>query len=168
MEKKALTEEYFKESKNKTPRNWEEVGFLLENDLMQLVGREESVTQEYEKHQKVLAKEWKSINDYILSKCFGVETHIEHNLKCVVVSDDLQKTALTKNDYPYYLDQGLSHFVLWSLQPLTTQQVEDCLSREKHTLFNGASNGQFKWRRHGDQFRSVKGVWHVQVFCRAL
>ncbi|KAL0486481.1 hypothetical protein AKO1_012060 [Acrasis kona] len=160
------------ETKNIKTRSWQELEHLVKNDMMHLVGRDPKITTEYENHQKWLANEWRSINDYVLFKFFELPYHLKDGLKEVIVpetnSSEPEESHLcykiTENEFPYFVDDNIHHYVLWSTRPLSPPEVETCLEKEKSHSFKKFAQVEWIWKRHGEDYRSVKGVWHVQVF----
>jgi Protein of unknown function (DUF3605) len=67
-----------------------------------------------------------------------------------------QKTILTLNKFPYWIEEGLNHYVVWSLVQLPLSQAEEFAYNKLHT------NDFVIWENK-KQNKSIKGIQHFHV-----
>eukprot|EP01024_Parvocaulis_polyphysoides_P073753 TRINITY_DN9509_c0_g4_i3.p3 TRINITY_DN9509_c0_g4~~TRINITY_DN9509_c0_g4_i3.p3 ORF type:complete len:149 (-),score=9.82 TRINITY_DN9509_c0_g4_i3:213-659(-) len=67
--------------------------------------------------------------------------------------------AFKAKDFPYYLEEGIEHNVLWCTEPLMEEEIQQvlksyCKDRETTYFVNPP------------HLQSIKGVWHAHVISR--
>ena len=111
------------------PCVWEELVDIVlhQNDLAKL-SRSQEQQYKYELYKQNLLLEWDTMTDYVLYTKFpNVFTKVE----CSIVVDSSQqrrwkvhppiesisatRVALVKNDFPYFMDDNIEHWILWKL-----------------------------------------------------
>ena len=101
--------------------------------------------------------EYATIEDYILAKVFGSKAVLKSGRKvcevCKVRTGRVVKWR--ENDFPYALESGIEHYILWSTESLTEEEiVKECES---------FSTKEYLFFVNPPKFRSVKRVWHAHV-----
>ncbi|ELR13372.1 uncharacterized protein ACA1_241600 [Acanthamoeba castellanii str. Neff] len=125
-----------------------------------------------------MRSEFGTVGDFILHHRFGFPylTRPEDGKKYVVVpsssgrrTDDhgggegvprttsggSKRVVWAKNDFPYALEADISHFLLWSLQPLPPQQLEQLI--QQHV----APDEEFVYFVNPPALQSVQNVFHA-------
>lgn len=62
-----------------------------------------------------------------------------------------------ENDFPYNLDEGIKHYLLWSNQDLSPLDIEECI--KEHT----AGAIETLWFINPVQLKSIPELWHAHV-----
>eukprot|EP01026_Neomeris_dumetosa_P048286 TRINITY_DN4175_c0_g1_i6.p2 TRINITY_DN4175_c0_g1~~TRINITY_DN4175_c0_g1_i6.p2 ORF type:complete len:109 (-),score=2.52 TRINITY_DN4175_c0_g1_i6:284-610(-) len=63
------------------------------------------------------------------------------------------------NDFPYYLEDGIEHHVLWCTEPLQHEEILQVIQQYRE----GYETTYFV---NPPQLQSIKGVWHAHVLSR--
>ena len=126
------------------PLSWNDLLCLAkDNQCIKIDDRTPNLDEKYKKLQRELKDNGKTIDDHV------------HQ---VILKG--KNMVLAKNDFPYTLQSGISHWVFWSE---TFVQNERILEYIKEQTRLGPENITF-FRTYT---QSVKGVYHVQVFLRS-
>eukprot|EP00557_Chaetoceros_sp_GSL56_P014457 CAMPEP_0176484340 /NCGR_PEP_ID=MMETSP0200_2-20121128/4400_1 /TAXON_ID=947934 /ORGANISM="Chaetoceros sp., Strain GSL56" /LENGTH=293 /DNA_ID=CAMNT_0017880803 /DNA_START=184 /DNA_END=1065 /DNA_ORIENTATION=- len=118
------------------PFTWEELKWIVQHGDPTMHSRSMEVQGKYLLHSREIKKMWRSMNDYILYSKFGFEKVLEYHddddghdddhgstggkyvskpcLKDLQKEKRLEKRLL-RNEYPYYVDEGIEHWCLWKL-----------------------------------------------------
>ena len=110
---------------------------ILSSDLVKLARSEEQKLVYREGRERIYS-EWESIYDYLLCSKFGFEETIQtagkklsnptfERLKSQSSISYKIQMQLCLNDYPYYIESGIDHWILWKLGD---QDVGGILSEE--------------------------------------
>ena len=148
-----------------TPLSWNELQkILLDNDLDRLT-RSVAQQQEYEIFKKDLNSKWRSMHDFVLCDKFNVprvEDAASGKYRAVEkTSNGEPRISLTKNDYPYYLEDPIEHWILWKLGASCSES--DILEAKK-TL--GGEKMEFLHWVNPPRLQSLPGIDHVHILCR--
>eukprot|EP00890_Picochlorum_soloecismus_P005374 jgi/Picsp_1/5838/NSC_03197-R1_sulfotransferase len=87
------------------------------------------------KETKILSS-WVSIHDYLMCQVFGCPWAVDSaagDKKRHVEPKDFRETrrsVLRENDFPYYMEGGIEHFILWSTSPMEKEDIESYIARE--------------------------------------
>ena len=120
---------------------------------------------------------WESPTDYILSTVFVKPTSVSpttHKLKSDI-TDITGQVKFERNEFPYQLDKGAYHYVLWmgpcastSASDLshsavlpTEDEINDHISRALEQI-TGGIDFDFAWYENPKM--TIPSVFHVQVF----
>jgi len=68
-------------------------------------------------------------------------------------------TALVLNKYPYALQKGIYHYVLFALQPLDSSSIQ-------HEIQVKFKNRPVVWFINPLYLQSIKDLWHCHIFIR--
>ena len=112
---------------------------ILSSDLVKLARSEEQKLT-YRRGREAIHNEWDSIYDYLLCVKFGFEEIVNQQtgkksseptfetLECQWrgKSCPSHRMVLSLNDYPYYLEHGIEHWILWKLggQDVDLREIE--------------------------------------------
>src|SRR5207249_2924665 len=98
-------------------------------------------TQSYREFRKTTIRQYGSIDNYVREVILRVPatkntTAASASASPSSASQHLPSSSeyiIRKNDFPYALEQGIEHWVIWSLKEMTHDEVEEALRR----TFNG-------------------------------
>ncbi|KAL0087993.1 hypothetical protein J3Q64DRAFT_1621695, partial [Phycomyces blakesleeanus] len=74
---------------------------------------------------------------------------------------DHPATIILPNDFPYDVQEGISHILIWSRLPLTRSQIQQILE-EKY----GQESWEWVFWVNPPEIQSVRKLPHVHVFLR--
>ena len=117
---------------------------IMNNDLT--FGRSEEMKRKYQEAVSRIKMENKTVDQRILEKEFG---------------NTREKTILTPNEYPYYLQVGIRHDILWSRDKLSREIIEDFIK-----CSNKLKNRECLWFINAQKDKSVKSVEHAHIISR--
>ena len=95
------------------------------------------IQKEYQEHIKTINKNYNNIGEYIKFN------YLKNN-----------KHALLINNFPYYIDDDINHYVFWSIYNNDINNLQNTISKYKQVL----------WYENYENKKSVLDLWHVQVF----
>ena len=111
---------------------------IITDNRLDLLGRSEDQYKEYELYSHCVRSEWRSTIDSILAFKFNCEvTTDSEGKKCaerMKLSPGSTVTSCILNDFPYFFEDGIVHFVLWKLTGPSPPHTTDCVD-------NNSSNG---------------------------
>lgn len=129
------------------PLEWEELVDIItiQNDLAKL-SRSIEQQKAYEIYKRDLLKHWKSVIDHVLCDKFPQvfqsktcpETSLWHAHPSIpdATSSGIEESVLVRNDFPYYMADGLEHWILWKLgPPITERDIEKAKSQLQNERF---------------------------------
>ena len=118
---------YFKYGFRTEPFEWEELVKIIavDEDLAKL-SRSVEQQKDYEIYRRELLKEWKTVVDHVLVSKFPstfekrhdpeVDRYVAHPpIEEAVATVEEPQQVLVPNDFPYYTQTGIEHWVLWKL-----------------------------------------------------
>jgi hypothetical protein len=113
-----------------TPMTWPELFDIIEKEKdFEKLSRKEAQQREYEIFRFHLRRQYKSIIDYILCTKFSFGKTRENGLwqthpQLADISE--VRKVLVPNDFPYYMADGIVHYILWKTKmDITQQDIED-------------------------------------------
>ena len=71
------------------------------------------------------------------------------------------QTLLMPNEFPYHLEENISHYLLWRVVPMTFEEVDNYIATNE-TL----NKCDILWWVNPMWIKSVKGVWHCHILAR--
>ena len=109
--------------------------------------RHPDVLEAYQDFKLQLAAKGKSLEDNIREK----------------VIKGAHGPILTPNQFPYWTETGIEHWVLWSPHgPLSPAEIRDAITAQRPSWVR-----RVFWFENLPAVKTVPGIWHVQVFLRA-
>ncbi|KAH3762525.1 hypothetical protein Pelo_5637 [Pelomyxa schiedti] len=160
------------------PFSWDRLSEIVGAGKTELLGREPAAQTQYVESMRGLKGTWKSVDDFILVKHFGwtqrnaASTYPSPNCGAATAPtavweahrppeyDESTFVRLSDNDYPYWVEDGIRHHVLWSGRHLSEVEVDAELGRAL-----GPGHDVMWFENKGDR-KSIKRLHHVQVFSR--
>jgi hypothetical protein len=159
--------------------SWAEVQEVMASNALEKLGRMPEQLARYRQQTEVMRSEFVTVGDFILHHRFGFPyfTRPEDGKKYVVVpsssgrrtyddggdetvptsSEGSERVVWAKNDFPYALEADIGHFLLWSLQPLPPQQLEQLIRQRV------APDEEFVYFVNPPALQSVQNVFHAHV-----
>eukprot|EP01133_Synstelium_polycarpum_P006407 gene6407-7432_t len=89
-------------------RTWEDLNKVIQDERFHELGRKDRDTAKMKEHMIWIK------DNYIKSVPLTKST----------ISKDQQKIVLRLNDFPYNTEESVVHWVLWSLQPLSSDEAK--------------------------------------------
>lgn len=165
------------------PYHWEELAAIIatnnsdseKDNYVDLIVRKPADETVYANWNRVLKGKYFSINDYIKITVLGYTSVISkdgglimagtlHRKSGKQVADSTGKyyCILRRNDFPYWLEQGVTHYLLWSLEEIPNDEakriIEEKFPSKKYDVLFFTNTPEKK---------SVKGVPHYQIFVKS-
>ncbi|PVU96838.1 hypothetical protein BB561_000944 [Smittium simulii] len=144
--------------KNGTIKSWEELQTIIESGRFELLGRTQKEQARYMSESAKLAEQHGSVSKYMTAKLSTLQPR--------------SGFILMLNDYPYALEESISHYILWSTSPLPSgntppQSVIDYLDSPEFCS-NIYSNRPFEflWLVNPPHLRSVPSIYHGHLFIK--
>ncbi|CAF0782213.1 unnamed protein product [Rotaria sp. Silwood1] len=150
------------------PIEWNYLIEWLKNGQKHPLWREEQQTQRYIEHQKLVSKEYRSINDFIRIRYlkWDVDLNKSSQKRIAIPSvNSIKEPLLTPNDFPYYLANGIQHWLIWC----------DPKPKEPEKIVEEVMNKEFDSKKfdrlsfvNPPRLRSISDVFHAHVFTREI
>mmetsp|Transcript_3266 Transcript_3266/g.4447 ORF Transcript_3266/g.4447 Transcript_3266/m.4447 type:complete len:169 (-) Transcript_3266:162-668(-) len=146
------------------PLSWGEICDFISNKQYSKLGRMPAEIQVYREFRTILMERYKTVGDFILSSVFEfdcVETSDSKTLEAIWPSLTKYQLVWRENDFPYSLEDGIEHHVLWTTGELT----EEIILKEATKNRPGY---EFVHFINPPELRSVVDVEHAQIMSRKL
>eukprot|EP00747_Dinoflagellata_sp_TGD_P182347 gnl/TRDRNA2_/TRDRNA2_36563_c0_seq1.p1 gnl/TRDRNA2_/TRDRNA2_36563_c0~~gnl/TRDRNA2_/TRDRNA2_36563_c0_seq1.p1 ORF type:complete len:258 (+),score=23.07 gnl/TRDRNA2_/TRDRNA2_36563_c0_seq1:66-776(+) len=142
------------------PLAWEEIYSWIERGQVG-VGRSAAQVQMYNAYKDELLKTYATVADFMLVEIFRFDTRTDENArKIALLPEKVPHGVVWKlNDFPYYLEDGIEHHCMWSMEPLTSDIIEEVLRIER-------PHHEVLWYVNPAQLRSIPELEHAQVLSR--
>lgn len=123
-----------RDSSRKTPFTWPELLQIVEKEKnLAKLCRSVKDQRGYDVHRQELKQNWASIYDFILFSKFGFDRvlvdsrwHSQPRLSELT----LVHKSLWLNDFPYYVQDGILHYVLWkTLEDVTEEEIQEARNK---------------------------------------
>jgi hypothetical protein len=112
-----------------SPLSWSTLKFLIQSSNLVELARSEEQKLTYRLGREDIRKSWDCIYDYLLCVKFGFAEAMSEETgkkRSVPTFEELRsergtensgacRMMLCLNDYPYYLESGIEHWILWKL-----------------------------------------------------
>lgn len=98
--------------------SWIEAKAIIEAGRLESLGRSTEQQATYRVFRANIQEEWVSVSDYVLcAKLQYSETTTADGKRVAVRPPGVEqpRTVLLENDFPYNLDTGIFHYVLWKI-----------------------------------------------------
>mmetsp|Transcript_31508 Transcript_31508/g.30074 ORF Transcript_31508/g.30074 Transcript_31508/m.30074 type:complete len:154 (-) Transcript_31508:554-1015(-) len=95
--------------------NWHETKKIIDDGLLEQLGRSAEQHEKYVCFCEQLKCEWNSVTDYIKVSKLGFEKIILSNEKFAANKSSVNKVVLVVNDFSYNFEPGISHYILWKI-----------------------------------------------------
>jgi len=114
---------------------WQVVRAIVAQHQLHCLRRSKTGLAAYRAYRKQITDEYDSMGDMVMERKLGYSTDINPasgKLKAVPPSPPVARTLFDSNDFPYYMDDGIEHHVLWiEGQPVTLELVRSLLHRHR-------------------------------------
>jgi len=161
--------------------SWEEVTEILNAKNFGQLLRSEQQEVEYQAYRKRISHKWRSIADFMLVRVFEFSSAIDQNTgKHYVKKDDalsvngekikVGTVRLLLNDFPYFFDEGISHWCLWKYGGyVTVDEIVEAKKtvqkklREDNFEQSGSNFVDLIHWTNPARFRSISEIDHVHI-----
>ncbi|CAO3631189.1 unnamed protein product [Cunninghamella blakesleeana] len=130
--------------------SWEEVRYFVLSNQVKKLHRHPSVQVVYQKWLKDTLEKYGTIENYLLA----TKLHFPSSS-----SSEEPPVIILPNDFPYSVDQGIEHILLWSQQPLSPDYVEEIMKKNYNP-----KEWDWVYFVNPPEVQSVKKLPHVHVF----
>lgn len=95
---------------------WSDVTEIINSGQLERLGRSLEQQISYLTFIEEIKRGYASVSDYILISKFSLRSNIIDG-KCTAVRETTQEvqTILLSNDFPYYFEDGIIHYIYWKL-----------------------------------------------------
>jgi hypothetical protein len=150
------------------PIKWKDLIKWINEGQKTLLWRDEQSAQRYIEHQRLVAKDYRSINDFIRIHYLKWDVHFDQTIQKRIAISGLQsikEPLLTPNDFPYYLVKNIQHWLIWcDPKPVKTEEMIEQILNKNFPLE--------KFERlsfvNPPRLRSVSDVFHAHIFTRKI
>jgi hypothetical protein len=166
------------------PFTWKELEKIVvdETNLSRL-SRSVETERRYKTDRERWLKEYESIYDHILYTKFHfprlmdestgkwkvdalTESKEKSNLPTSAPPHRISKVSLLKNEYPYFVEAGIEHWVLWKLHSSVTQEdVIQAMANLKAQYNDGEVIGSIWWE-NPHSLKSLPDISHIHILLR--
>jgi hypothetical protein len=150
------------------PLEWNDLIKWIDNGQKTLLWRNEEHAQRYIKHQELVSKNYRSINDFIRIHYLKWDVDIDKSTEkriAIPSLNSIKEPLLTPNDFPYYLVNGIQHWLIWC----------DPIPKEPIKIIEQILNKEFPCEKYDrlsfinpPRLRSVSDVFHAHIFIREI
>ncbi|KAF2202711.1 hypothetical protein GQ43DRAFT_470664 [Delitschia confertaspora ATCC 74209] len=168
-----------------TPHTWEDLTHLISTNQLEKLLRVPSSLKAYLAWSAHVKKEYGSATNYLLDQRLGwtplsKEGVLRFPLANPTPFADPRDFKILRNDWPYGLDAGIYHIVVWLKKPLPVDQ-RGALTEEGRQMVERFVGKVFRekvgeeregekvlWFKNSRDLQSVRGLEHVHVLVRGV
>lgn len=154
-----LRSQFPRPQKNK-PLSIDNIRYCKETQNYDLLTRTKSEQIKYEERVKYIKENWNSVEDYIYCQTdiFGcIHSYDPETQKHIRTSESKERVVISTNLYPYNLQDGLIHLLIWSLDMLTDEEIKN------HLKLHFESLEDYVFWINPQANQSVKEITHYHV-----
>ena len=110
-----------------SPLSWDEARSIVADGSlasMRLFGRSRDTLQSYREFKSRINRFYASMVDRIMIDVFKCDWKVNEDRKIQHLSPSQAGPFFVKNDFPYNLDPGIEHYLLWSDRVMLDEEVE--------------------------------------------
>eukprot|EP01113_Clastostelium_recurvatum_P042969 TRINITY_DN7034_c0_g1_i1.p1 TRINITY_DN7034_c0_g1~~TRINITY_DN7034_c0_g1_i1.p1 ORF type:complete len:181 (-),score=25.78 TRINITY_DN7034_c0_g1_i1:39-560(-) len=135
-----------------------------DNNTLHELGRAKDMLDRMFAHTDKMKTIWRSMGDYILSRLFGFEyeTDPDSSLYRAIPDTGKMTTLFVPNDFPYNTEEGIDHWLLWSLTPIPDEEARAFLDAK--LVDSDGKVLRYVYFVNPVAVRSIKEVSHYHVF----
>lgn len=142
------------------PLSWDKITGLIREKDFHHFGRSSEVCKSYRRDKEKTKILYNSSRDMILITTFNYKSVIAKNDRLVgMVDKGCIKNVLSMNTFPYYVQEGISHKLLWSIKDLNDKEIREYLGKELFGL-------EYVYFRNPEHLRSIPDIFHIHVFIK--
>lgn len=168
------------------PHTWENLKQVIADNKLETLRRWPSDLKRYIKWSAATKKEYGSIMAYVMKERLRwtptgtVESGLVFDFKSRVPFENIDDCRIMPNDWPYGLDQGIIHLIVWLKNRLEVQAPLGDLTPNARAQVNAFIKKEFVkplerltgqednviWFKNWVSLQSVPGIDHVHVLVR--
>ncbi|KAI9101962.1 hypothetical protein DFS34DRAFT_692631 [Phlyctochytrium arcticum] len=148
------------------PLTWDEIRDVLDTWTLERFSRTQQVLDDYIKWRENVANSFVRPADELLIEVHGYHSAVDPatGKLCAVPPSDasnLRRIVLRENHFPYATKPHgeISHYVLWSLEEMSEEQVAEYLHEQKPGF-------EFLYYVNPPNRKTIPDIFHFQVFMR--
>lgn len=149
------------------PFSWEELRDIVDQDDLSYLSRSVMQQYEYEIYKIHSNKTWHSVYDHIMCSKFGAPSVLieESGLQKANLDnlDKLPTLALLPNEFPYFVEEPIQHWVLWKLGSSCTDDDIEWAKTELQERIGPIHD--FLYWTNPPHLRSVMEIDHAHILC---
>eukprot|EP00204_Picochlorum_oklahomense_P002892 CAMPEP_0118798592 /NCGR_PEP_ID=MMETSP1161-20130426/960_1 /TAXON_ID=249345 /ORGANISM="Picochlorum oklahomensis, Strain CCMP2329" /LENGTH=174 /DNA_ID=CAMNT_0006726055 /DNA_START=104 /DNA_END=628 /DNA_ORIENTATION=+ len=150
-----------------TPFTWSRLQDVIQDgslEALSTLGRTPEVWREYRDFKNsYILQHYASTVDYLMIQIFQCPCTTNNEGKKVHIKpDDFEsnhKIIWRKNDFPYSVESGIEHYILWANVPLAEKDVE----RHVQKQFPNNTKDSLLWFVNPMELQSVPELWHAHI-----
>ncbi|KAI8371357.1 uncharacterized protein BYT42DRAFT_579960 [Radiomyces spectabilis] len=131
---------------------WDQVYYYVSTNQIKMIHRSPKVQAEYDQWMKDTLATYGTIEKYLLTN----KLHFPPTK-----DDEHPAVIILPNDFPYSVESGIDHILIWSQVPLDPNYVEQILEQRY-----GSENWEWVYWVNPPEIQSVRKLPHVHVFMR--
>jgi hypothetical protein len=131
---------------------------------LEVLARTPAVSASYREATRALKAQWATVGDALLVRHFAWASKLDKaGLLCAVQpKEEDRRLVWSLNDYPYGVEDGTDHHLIWSAAGSVAASRLDALIEERRPAMQYESICLVNPSR----LQSVRNVWHAHVFSR--
>lgn len=152
------------------PISWTKACDIIDTNKLEDLKRNEEDEEHYISCMNNIKKQYNSVTDFIYHSIFKYPVKINENNKLVAsvgsVGVPLQYPILTLNNYPYYFEKNISHYILWNTKELNEQEIIDIIENELSIILNKSTivkKKDYHYWVNPIVLKSIKDIWHAHI-----
>ncbi|RDW65417.1 hypothetical protein BP5796_10109 [Coleophoma crateriformis] len=169
----SLTDDQFK------LHSWDELKEIIAQNRLEVLKRKPSDLRRYMAWSASTNAQYGSMTNYLLAhrlpQSWGRPPFTPSSL---VPFEDKSDYSILVNDWPYGLEKGISHIVVWSRTPIETDEktgdvtdlsrarIQDFIKRTFMDSLSEDGNKRVMWFKNWVALQSVRSLEHIHVLVR--
>jgi hypothetical protein len=155
-----------------TPLSWDEVQAIVADGSltsMRVLGRSRGMLQSYLEFKSRIDRLYVSMVDRIMIEVFKCEWKVNEDQKVEHVPRPSGSTSnsgpfFVQNDFPYHLQPGIEHYLLWSDRIMLDEEVEEYLRSDP------VARQSSSWLAfvNPTELQSIPEIHHVHVLLKVV
>ena len=140
---------------------WEDVVLICKHHFLELARRQPHVYVALKERMADTAQNWKSTADMIRLRFFQKPKLVDAEDGRFYTDEIIgQQFAWGENEFPYFLDDGISHYLFWMAKRIPDEEIE------RQVKDRVPIDCEYVWAPQKVSHMTIPAIFHVQVFFR--
>eukprot|EP00474_Spongospora_subterranea_P000214 CRZ00672.1 hypothetical protein [Spongospora subterranea] len=147
---------------------WDDLSNAIVSNQLHVLGRSHEVQDTYREEMEAISKKFAFPFHYLLDRVFDVGLDVDSNTGLLIArrSQYENDVRFRKNDYPYHMETGIEHYILWAGSASALESATNTSNSMREFIPDHLHQCEMRYFVNPVNLQSVKEICHAHVFFR--